>query len=185
MTPDPVELRLRQLVVIGRLDGEGHVARRAPLPYIVDVEVEFEQIASRQRLAGVVFGGHLGYVDALFVHLDVLGHEILSHVLAVEYQLGELAARRPVERCLRGQIVGRLVAQQRAVHVVGQQAPAFVLGHAEHLSLGVELDVVGLLGPLPCRVAAPADRRGRSLNVVEAPCAVDAYRGTLDPLIFG
>lgn len=74
------------------------------------------------------------------------------------------------------EVVGDAVAQVCAVHVIGDQAPAFVLGHAEHLLLFVEFQRIGLFLPLPGGIAAAADRKGRFGKILETVAAVDAER---------
>ena len=79
------------------------------------------------------------------------------------------------------EVVGDAVAQVGAIHVIGDQAPPFVLGHAEHLLLFVEFQRVGLFLPLPGGVAAAADRYGDLCEILETVAAVDAERSR-DPM---
>ena len=138
---------------------------RIELVGLIHLRTHLDQVAAGDLRLGHVRGLHLLDGHALGCDLDVLDQVVVADVGAVEHQLHELAARGPVKIVLvvvRGQaaaqLEGYVVAHTRAVHRIGQQIPAFVLGHAQQVGLGVQLEGVGLLVEvLPGRVAAAAD----------------------------
>ena len=124
------------------------------------MEIQLEKVAARDGVAGIVLGRHLGNVHPVIVHPHLLDQQIGSLVLPVQDQFHRDAAGSPVEGRHRRHLHRHQVPHQGTVHEIGQQHPPLVGGHSEKGLLLVEFDEIGFLGPLPGRIAPPADQAG-------------------------
>ena len=144
-----------------------------PLHLIVIVEIQFQQIASRQRFSFIVFRSHFRDGHPVLVHPDLFDEQIITHMLPVQDQLYAPATGGPVQTGHGCYSHGYQVAHKGAVHEIGQQNPAFVFGHPQEGLLLVQLDEIGLLGPLPGGISPAPDGTHRLSQPLEGIFATD------------
>ena len=104
-------------------------------------------------------------IHTILVNLNLLAEVVVTNMNTIEYELHGLAMRCPCVG-LVGKIEGEVVTQHSAVEPVGKEHPTLMLGHAQNLSLAIELDSVRLLRHTLCSITAEA-------HATSVYCAVD------------
>ena len=113
-------------------------------------------------------------VHPLAPYLHLLGQIVKPLVFLVDVKRDVLSLGRDGNAELPRQRKGDLVAQEGMVLHVGQKAPFFGLAHAKEIGLFRKLDVVGLFGPGPGRVAAALDVVERAVQELGSVFPEDA-----------
>ena len=107
-------------------------------------------------------------VHAVLAHADVLAELVAAEELPVEDHVHPRALLPHGHAQLVRHVVGDLVAEHPLVVVVREEHPVLVLDavgiEAEHVGLGVELELVGLLGEPLRGVAAHLDRERAAVD---------------------
>ena len=144
------------------------------------LQPEPDEIAARDVLRDRVFRRQLTDVQAVLAGPDLLCQKIAAQVLSAHLFSVALCHHHDIDgdsvrRIFKAELISEpareAVFDHSLVEHIGDEHPVLVLAQAEQIRFLVQLDLIGLFGMLPCRVAAAA-------NVVE-PGRAQALRSRL------
>ena len=98
-------------------------------------------------------------VYTFFIDLDGFTQPVQATIDAIENKVHKFSTHGIVHFELFAQVESHVVFQEAVVQIVGNQHPAFMLGHAHNFGLVIQLECIRLLGFQPSRIAAAANAR--------------------------